>query len=362
MGAVHSAAGSADHVQCLRRSGSVEVRADDDSALGGEEQGRRPTLAPGSAGEEDDLSTEPAAHGQQPLTASVTKVVSDLLTATAIAEDPADFIRRHARVLTQFDHHTQDSGNVSWLVEAGAERLFVKTAGRDAPAVAGAPAPYLDHPGRVALLRNAIDLAGTCHHPALAPLLNVIESPPGPMLVYEAASGERVGVARAERNDPGSAYRRFAALPVEDLVEVFDVLIDLHVTLAATGWVAGDLYDGCLIVDFATNALTVVDLDSYRRGPSINDMGRMFGSTRFMAPEEFVRGAVIDERTTVFTIGRLVWHFATRLSERPEDFCGPLALRDVVQHACQRRPDARPVSVAAFGDGWRRARTGRSDG
>ena len=253
----------------------------------------------------------------------MTKVVSDLLTAAAIAEDPADFIRRHARVLTQFDHHTQDSGNVSWLVEAGPERLFVKTAGRDPPAVAGAPAPYFDHPGRVALLRNAIDLAGTCHHPALAPLLNVIESPAGPMLVYEAATGERVGVARAERNDPGSTYRRFAALPAEGLLEVFDVLIDLHVTLAATGWVAGDLYDGCLIVDFATYALTIVDLDSYRPGPSINDMGRMFGSTRFMAPEEFVRGAVIDERTTVFTIGRLVWHFATRLSERPEDFCGP---------------------------------------
>ena len=119
----------------------------------------------------------------------MTKVVPDLLTAAAIAEDPADFIRRHARVLTQFDHHTQDSGNVSWLVEAGAERLFVKTAGRDPPAVAGAPAPYFDHPGRVALLRNAIDLAGTFHHPALAPLLNVIESPAGPMLVYEAATG-----------------------------------------------------------------------------------------------------------------------------------------------------------------------------
>ena len=31
---------------------------------------------------------------------------------------------------------------------------------------------------------------------------------------------------------------------------------------------------------------------------------RLPGSRRFMAPEEFVHGAVIDTRTTVFTLGR----------------------------------------------------------
>ncbi len=32
-------------------------------------------------------------------------------------------------------------------------------------------------------------------------------------------------------------------------------------------------------------------------------MGRMWGSSRFMSPEEFVRGAVIDERTNVYAMG-----------------------------------------------------------
>jgi hypothetical protein len=32
--------------------------------------------------------------------------------------------------------------------------------------------------------------------------------------------------------------------------------------------------------------MQVVDLDNYRDAPFINHMGRMFGSTRFMAPEE----------------------------------------------------------------------------
>jgi hypothetical protein len=34
------------------------------------------------------------------------------------------------------------------------------------------------------------------------------------------------------------------------------------------------------------------------------DMGRLFGSTRFMAPEEFELGVMIDQSTTVFTLGR----------------------------------------------------------
>ena len=31
----------------------------------------------------------------------------------------------------------------------------------------------------------------------------------------------------------------------------------------------------------------------------------------YMAPEEFVRGAVIDERTTVFNMGRMIQHLLT---------------------------------------------------
>ncbi len=282
--------------------------------------------------------------------------MSELLSRTSIDEDPAAYVRRQATVVAEYGHLTQDSGNVSWLVEVETGRLFVKTAGTTGSQQPGAAVPYFDHEGRVGLLRNAVDLAQSCRHPALSRLLNVIESPAGPALVYEAARGELVGVARDSREDSSSSYQRFAHLPAEQLLGVFDILIDLHVALAAAGWVACDLYDGCLMVDFATGSLTVIDLDSYRRGPSVNDMGRMFGATRFMAPEEFELGAVIDERTTVFTLGRLVWHFGTRLSEQVEDFCGPPAVARVLQRACQSAPAARHASVASFAEAWRTAR------
>lgn len=126
---------------------------------------------------------------------------------------------------------------------------------------------------------------------------------------------------------------------------MFDVLIDLHVSLAAAGWIAGDLYDGCLMFDFELGSLAVVDLDTYRRGRIVNDMGRMFGSSRFMAPEEFERGALIDERTTTFALGRLVWHFGMRLTEIAHDFCGSPAVADVVRRPVRthRQTDTPPL-------------------
>jgi serine/threonine-protein kinase len=275
-----------------------------------------------------------------------------------MTDNPARYVAQHATVVATFDHHTQDSGNVSWLVDAGGRRLFVKTAGADAPPTPDAPLPYLDHADRVALLRNAVELARSVTHRALPKLLNVLESPWGPVLVYEAAPGDSAGVPRPQRSDPGSAYQRLARLPADQLLAIFDDLIDLHAALAARSWIASDLYDGCLIVDFATGRLSVIDLDSYRRGPSRNDMGRMFGSTRFMAPEEFELGALIDQRTTVFTLGRLVWHFGTRLTERSEDFCGPPALAGLIQTACRPSPNERPATVADLADAWRSHREG----
>lgn len=282
--------------------------------------------------------------------------VANLTVTSDIDQGLASYVRQCSTILREFNHLSQDSGNLSWLVESGGQRLFVKTAGTTHPPAAGASLPYLDHPGRVSLLRNAIDLARSCDHHALPALLNVIESPAGPALVYEGATGDLVGVRREERGNPASPYQRFAHLPAPALLGLFDTLIDLHVALAAAGWVAGDLYDGCLIVDFQAPHLRVIDLDSYRQGATTNEMGRMFGSPRFMAPEEFELGARLDERTTVFTLGRIIWHFATRLTEHQATFCGPDCLAAVVQKASQPSPTDRHASVADFANSWFAAR------
>ncbi len=168
------------------------------------------------------------------------------------------FVARHAEVFAVFDERTQDSGNVSYGVRQGDERFFV------------------------------------------------IESADGPLLAYTWADGELVGTAASRRSDPASSYARFRALPTGEGAAALDAVFRLHVKLARQGFIANDFYDGCLIYDFVSRRIHVVDLDNYRNAPFTNTMGRMFGSTRFMAPEEHELGARIDERTTVFAMGRSI--------------------------------------------------------
>ena len=74
----------------------------------------------------------------------------------------------------------------------------------------------------------------------------------------------------------------------------------------------------------------------------------MFGSTRFMAPEEFERGALIDERTTVFTMGR------TAFVCLGDDIDG--ALGEVVRRACRQEREERYGSMEEFYAAWHQAR------
>lgn len=278
--------------------------------------------------------------------------VNELLTLTATSEWPEALVARYGTVVTTFDHHSQDSGNVSWIISTDDGDLFVKTAGVPGPVPPRVPAPYLAHGDRVRLLRNAADLANSCRHPCLAPLRHVIETPAGPMLVYDRRPGELIGTDQSRRDDASSAYQRLAHLPADDLLSVLDDLISLHEALGEQGWVACDLYDGSLLFDFTTRQLTVVDLDSYHRGPITNTMGRMFGSDRFMAPEEYELGATLDHRTTVYTLARIAWHFGTRLTEHPDQFCGPVALRETLQRALRAEPRRRFASVTDFAGAW----------
>jgi hypothetical protein len=81
--------------------------------------------------------------------------VSAFLSVAAIDQPAAAYVARHSRVEREFSL-TQDSGNVSWIVKAPEGRLFIKTAGTDAPAPPGAPTPYSDHSGRVGLRRMGL--------------------------------------------------------------------------------------------------------------------------------------------------------------------------------------------------------------
>ena len=274
-----------------------------------------------------------------------------LLGRSAVDQPPEQYLRSVGTVFAEFGRQTQDSGNRSFGVQVGAERFFVKTAGDPDD-----PRPVLSHAERVALLRNAVNLHASCRHAALVPLRHVVESPAGPLLVYPWVEGELLGVPRARRDDPQSPFQRFRGLPAPAIYCCLDTIYELHAALAAAGWVAADFYDGCLVYDFAAERVAVVDLDTYHQGPFQNTMGRMFGSTRFMAPEEFELGARIDERTSVFTMGRTALVFLSDGSLDPRAFRGSRALFDVAARACEAERGRRFATLADFFHAWQAAR------
>src|SRR5687767_5766529 len=191
-----------------------------------------------------------------------------------------------------------DSGNTSYGVAVADERWFVK---------------HADQPEAIATLESAIRFHRAVQHPAIVPFARSLRTPAGLAVVHPWCDGEALNDPRSPRalprEDGASAYARFRALPLDELLATLDAIFDAHLEVTRNGFVPVDFYDGSVIYDFKRRAVHLCDLDLYRRGPYRLDRERQYGSTRFMAPEEFERGALIDERTAVFTMGRTAFVF-----------------------------------------------------
>lgn len=222
-------------------------------------------------------------------------------------------------VFARFGPPEQDSGNRSFGVLAARAallrlgitlpagtpdtlRLFVKSAGRPSDESA------LPHHLRARLLRRSARLLSH-RHPVLPRCHGVLESVEGPVLLLDWHEGTPLRVDATQRGTVADPAQRLRT-DERALRRATDGLLAVHAHLARHGWIAGDLYDGSLLLEPATGAITLVDVDLYRLGRHRNRRGRMFGSARFMAPEETARGAVLDHRTTVFVLGRLLAHLA----------------------------------------------------
>ncbi len=206
-------------------------------------------------------------------------------------EHDLGFLRRWGRVFRVLDQ--QDSGNLCVGLEGPAGRVFVKYAG----------APTLRYEGRledaVTVLREAAARYRALAHPTLLPLLESVDiGSHGHALVFPWSDAVCIGRQYGLRGvlDRLAPARRAAAV---------QHLLDFHAEAACRGWVAVDLYDGSVLVDQASGRPTLCDIDVYQRAPHVKRMGRMWGSSRFMSPEEFELGAIIDEVTTVHTLGVL---------------------------------------------------------
>jgi len=269
-----------------------------------------------------------------------------LVGVDRIQEDIESYLARWGRIFKAF--RRQDSGCVSYGVELDGRRWFVK---------------HSDQARGMAGLDRARHLHEAIAHPALARLYNSFTTPGGLALVYEWLPGQVLSDYKASgisRDDPAGAHARFRALPAERILVALDTIYDAHLTLAEAGFVAVDFYDGCILYDFEGQQTYLCDLDEYRPGPFVLEDERLPGSRRFMAPEEWRRGALIDQVTNVYSLGRAAVVLLGNGQLAGPAWRGGAALAAVITRATAADRAARHQSVHEFVFDWLAAREGMS--
>ena len=261
-------------------------------------------------------------------------------------DDAVAALKRYAascgEIFASFE--AQDSGCVSFGVEAGTRRWFIK-----GPGTAGAAAG----------LASAVAFHSRVRHAVIVRPVDVVEVDGVPVLRYPWVDGETLYHATTTRSGSdvrraGSPHARFRQLPVDQIVYAVDAVFAAHVEVARAGYVAVDLYDGCLHYDFQRRRMRLIDLDHYRAGPFAAPNDGLPGSTRFRAPEEETPGSTLDERTTVYTLGRV----AQILLDAGDDegrWRASSELAAVARRATEVRRADRYATVAELAGVWRAA-------
>jgi serine/threonine-protein kinase len=275
-------------------------------------------------------------------------VVDQLVAVSAIDEEIEPYLARWGRIFKTF--RQQDSGCVSYGVVLDGRRWFVK---------------HSDQARGIAGLRRARQLHGTVQHAALAQLHHSFSTPGGLALVYEWLPGQVLydyTTGPSDRDDPSGrgspvgAHARFRALPAERILAALDTIYDAHLILAEAGFVVVDFYDGCILYDFDRHRTYLCDLDEYRPGPFMLENERLPGSRRFMAPEEWRRGAIIDQLTNVYTLGRTAAVLLGHGRVDGSEWRGGPALQAVIARATSADRALRQQSVQEFVAEWLAAR------
>jgi len=215
-----------------------------------------------------------------------------------------DWLLNMGEVFTVFDE--QDSGNICFGIEKDGMKKFVKYAGAKTK-------EYTGHPEEaIVRLKKSIPVYQELEHKHLIRLLEYFEVKSGYVLVFEWFEGECLHSHWSfppphKYTDPASPYYRFKQLSIDQRLKSFKSILEFHLHVEQKHYVAIDFYDGSILYDFTNHLTKICDIDLYRKKPFINTMGRLWGSTRFMSPEEFEWGAAIDERSNVFTMGAIAF-------------------------------------------------------
>ena len=248
------------------------------------------------------------------------------------------FLSKYGKVFKAFDD--QDGGNVCFGVEKADKRYFVKFAG----------APQARYNGKIedaisrlkASVRVYQDIGA---HPNLIRFIKAEEIGGGFAVVFEWT--DALGMARMYPLN----HRRFMALPIEKRIKVFEDILAFHAFVCGGGYVAIDFYDGSIMYDYENEKTMICDIDFYQKMPYRGEMG-LWGSTRFVSPEECKQDEIMDEVTTVYTMGATAFCLFTDSDRSREAWPLSETQYTIVKKATNNKRDERQQSVKQLITEW----------
>lgn len=254
------------------------------------------------------------------------------------------FVSKYGKVFKVFDQ--QDSGCICFGVESEGKKIFIKVAG------AKTVRSKLDTSEAIKNLQYACKVYEELRCKNLVSLIDKVEINDGYASIFEWTDAECMGKQYQSRH-------KFFELPIEERINIIDEILEFHRFVNKKGYVAIDFYDGSIMYDFQKKKTTICDIDYYSKKPYVNNMGRMWGSGRFMSPEEFEKGSIIDEITNVYLMGATAFALLGNPMEKSiEGWIGHKELFDVAKKAVNKDRNQRYQSLDEFADAWQRAKQG----
>ncbi len=250
------------------------------------------------------------------------------------------FLSEYGTVFKVFDD--QDSGNICFGTEKDGQKYFIKFAGARTAEYDG------ESCDAVSRLKATVPIYKNLKHKHLIDYIASKEMCNGFAIIFKWADGECMGRMYPE------THRKFMSLSNEIKLKVFADIMDFIKYTVEHGFVAIDFYDGSIMYDFDKQKTIICDIDFFRKQPVLNDMGRMWGSSIFMSPEEFEKGAVLDEITNVYTLGAMAFALFGNYKRDLENWQLSKDLYNVAVKATNDCRDNRYQSVEELMNEWNR--------
>lgn len=204
------------------------------------------------------------------------------------------------------------SGCISFGIEKDNKKYFFKIAG------AKTVEAEISEDESIKLLKEAVVKYQDIKHDNLIKYVDSFDYKEFFVVIYEFAEGECLfdhwNFDRYKKTKEITPLMKFKSLSVEKRLNVVEKLFSFFETFIDCGYVAVDFYDSSIMYDFENDEVTFCDIDLFRKVPTINDLGKeYFGTKRLKSPEENELGATIDELTSEFTLGAIIFDMFSNL-------------------------------------------------